>query len=356
MLCEREAKIYPALNREAIKRVLLNLANQTRESSENTGPITQNDLSNAFVNAVGVSPSDETAIMLQRLPSLGRINADSPDRQFLDSFILNGLRAESIIEMSNSWDEKILSADWKYPLDQTGLSILAEYIMMDTKRKDIFFATAKKTALSANKVLAADIVSALCLIDKSSFDFKGIYINGGYFSCLSFEGKEIRNLEISDSIIENIDLTNAILDSSVKLNRCLISKIYGIASRSGIPVQFVECEVSEYEQLATTTLIKRAHLSEAQKLFVEMLRKIFFQPGAGRKESALLRGMGDSANKPLGEKILRKLQDEGLITQHRGKEGPVYKPVRKETGRINKMLTDLTLSTDPVWLYIGTLS
>lgn len=151
MLCEREAKIYPALNREAIKRVLLNLANQTRESSENTGPITQNDLSNAFVNAVGVSPSDETAIMLQRLPSLGRISADSPDRQFLDSFILNGLRAESIIEMSNSWDEKILSADWKYPLDQTGLSILAEYIMMDTKRKDIFVTTVKRICYHREK-------------------------------------------------------------------------------------------------------------------------------------------------------------------------------------------------------------
>lgn len=87
-----------------------------------------------------------------------------------------------------------------------------------------------------------------------------------------------------------------------------------------------------------------------------MIRKIFFQPGAGRKESALLRGMGMSVNKRLGEKILSKLQDEGLITQHKGDEGPIYKAVRKETGRINKMLTDLTLSKDPVWQYISNLS
>lgn len=355
-LCEREAKIHVALNPETIRRVLMNLANQTRMSKDNTGPITQNDLSSAFVEAAGFTPNDETAIMLQRLPSLGRISADSPDRQFLDSFILNGLRAESIIQLSESWDTKIFSADWKYPLDQTGLSILAEYIGMDAKRIEPFLTAARSASLAKNQVLAADIVSALCLLDVNSIDFKGIYICGGYFSHLSFEGKEIKRLEISDSIIEKVDLTNSKLDNSVKLCKCIISAAHGVASRNGIPSQFVDCEVTQFEQLATTTLIKRARLSEPQKLFVEMIRKIFFQPGAGRKESALLRGMGMSANKRLGGKILDKLKDEGLIIQHKGDEGPVYKPVRKETGRVNKILTDLTLSEDPLWQYISTLS
>lgn len=98
---------------------MLHLANHTRFSAGNTGPITQNDLSDAFIKAAGFSPTDESSIMLQRLPSLGRINADSPDRQFLDSFILNGLRAESIIQLSKSWDPAVLSADTHYPADQS---------------------------------------------------------------------------------------------------------------------------------------------------------------------------------------------------------------------------------------------
>lgn len=355
-LCEREARIYSALNPDTIRRILLNLADQTRMSKENTGPITQSDLSNAFTQIAGISPNDETAIMLQRLPSLGRISADSPDRQFLDNFLLNGLRAESIIQMSKSWDEKMLSEEWKYPLDQTGLSILAEYIEMDAKRMESFLAMARSAALGANKVLASDIVSALCLLDVNSLDFKGIYIHGGYFSYLSFEGKEIKRLEIENSVIEKVDLTNSKLDNSVKLKDCIISTVHGIASRSSIPSQLVNCEVMQFERLATTTLIKKARLSEPQKIFVEMLRKIFFQPGAGRKESALLRGMGVSANKRLGERILSKLKDEGLITQHKGNEGPIYKPVRKETSRINKILMDLTLSSDPLWQYISSLS
>lgn len=355
-MCEREAKIYPALNPEIIKGVLLYLANYTRICTNNTGPITQNDLSDAFTVVAGFSPSDESSIMLQRLPSLGRINADSPDRQFLDSFILNGLRAEGIIQLYKSWDFGALSSDWKNSLDQTGLSILSEYISKDTKRIDSFLTLARNASSTENKVLAADIVSALCLLEIESLDFKDIFISGSYFSYLSFEGKEIKRLSISDSIIEKMDLTNSKLSDSVKINKCIISTAYGIASRKSIPDQLVNCDVNQFEMLATTTLIKRARLCESQKLFVEILRKIFFQPGAGRKEAALLRGMGVSANRQLGQKILSKLLDENLITRYKGDEGYVYKPVRSETGRIDKMLTDLTLSKDPLWQKITSLS
>lgn len=355
-LCEREAKIHPALIPDTIRDVLLNLARQTRMSKDNTGPITQKDLSNAFVEAAGFTPNDETAIMLQRLPSLGRISADSPDRQFLDSFILNGLRAENIIQASESWNEKLLSEGWIYPLDQTGLSILSEYISKDVKRVDTFLSLALRAANSGNSVLAADIVAALCMLDMDSLDFKGLNISDSHFSYLSFEGKEIHRLTISNSVIDRLDLTNSKLGDSTGLSQCLIANAYGIASRKSVPEQVVKCDIESFELLATTTLIKRARLSEPQKLFVEMLRKIFFQPGAGRKESALLRGMGVSANRQLGEKILKKLLDEKLIERIKGDEGSVYKPVRKKTGRIDKMLTDLTLSTDPLWQAISELS
>ena len=49
--------------------------------------------------------------MLQRLPSLGRIDADSPNRQFLDLFILNALRSESIIRAVKNWDLMLLDED-----------------------------------------------------------------------------------------------------------------------------------------------------------------------------------------------------------------------------------------------------
>ena len=86
-----------------------------------------------------------------------------------------------------------------------------------------------------------------------------------------------------------------------------------------------------------------------------MLRKLYFQPGSGRKEAALMRGMGASADKKVGERILSVLMDEGLVTRYKASDGFVYKPVRGKTGRINSIINDLTLSTDNVWIKVSLL-
>lgn len=355
-ICERESRIYAALNPDIIQNVLIFLANKTRAYPQNTGPISQSDLSDAFIAASGIPPTDESTIMLQRLPSIGRISADSPDRQFLDPFILNGLRAESIIQLSKSWDAKLLNEEWKNPLDQVGIAIVSEYIAKDPKRVDLFLSLARRAGAASNKVLASDIVAAICMLETKSLDFHDLEITDGHFSYLSFEGKEIYRLTLKNTIIERLDITNASLQADLVLSDCLISTIYGIPSAKGLPSNFVECSISSFETLATTTLIKRANLSESQKLFAQMLRKIFLQPGAGRKESALLRGMGSAVNRPLGEKMLSLLIDEKLVYTIKGDEGPVYKPDRGKMGRIDQILTELTLSKDPLWIKISSLS
>lgn len=355
-MCEREARIYPALNPEVIEQVLLILADKTREGAGDTGPITQNDLSAAFEEAAGFQPNDESAIMLQRLPSLGRINADSPDRQFLDLFILNGLRAESIIRAVKSWNMSITSKVWIIPLDTVGYDILAQYINKDEKNLNQFLGMARQAINAGNMVLASDIVAAISYLDVDGLDYKGLCISDGHIKYLSFEGKNIRGLEILQSVIEKIDLTNAKLEENVIIKDCIISTILGIASYKGIPEQIKSCDVESFQAMATTTLIKKAKLSSSQKIFITMIRKIFYQPGAGRKEEALLRGLGAATDKRCAEKILNKLLDEKIITRHKGDEGYIYKPVRKYTAQMDKILTDLTLSKDPLWIMISGIS
>lgn len=354
-ICERESRIYPSLNPDIIKNVLLSLADNTRSKKDNVGPISQQDLSNAFEAVAGFRPNDESSIMLQRLPSLGRISADSPDRQFLDGFILNGLRAESIIQICESRNDPALNAEWKHPLGETGLIILSQYISKDEMRLSFYISVAKRASNAKNAILSADIVSAVCLLDVDDLDFKDLSVTGAAFTNLSFEGKKIHRLTILDSDINQINLTNSQLDQVI-IRGCIIDNVYGISSSESIPSQIVDCEIMKCEALSTTALIRRANLSEAQKMLVEMLKKIFLQPGAGRKEAALLRGMGVSANKKMGEKILRKLLDEKIIERHKGDEGWIYGPERDKTRRVKKLMTDLTLSKDPLWTSISELS
>lgn len=187
-------------------------------------------------------------------------------------------------------------------------------------------------------------------------DFKGVVIDGGYFSYLSFEGKEIHKLIILNSIIDRLDLTNSKIEESVEIRKSTISTLYGVSSRSSIPKQFYECEVMQFEMLATNTLVKRARLSDSQKILVEMIHKLFFQPGKGRKEATLLRETDGSSYKKISQSILSELINEKLVKIVSGKEGAVYKPNRKETGRMNKILADLTLSKDPLWIKVSEMN
>ncbi|MBR3622283.1 MAG: hypothetical protein IKN43_02915 [Selenomonadaceae bacterium] len=351
-ICEREANIYPALNPLTIRDVLILLANKTRNGSSNTGPITQRDLARAFTDVTGLQPTDESTIMLQRLPTLGRVSADSPDRQFLDNFILDALRAEGIIQHSKNINEAIYREKWQQPMSVTGCSILATYISRDEKNFDLFLNIARRAADMSNGILAADIVASMCLLDKQNIDFKNIYISDCTIMDLKFNGKVISKLTIQNSVIERMDIANSKFDESVLIENCIINTVFGIASNQSVPKQICNCSIEHFEKLSTTTRVKKAKLSDSQKIFIETIRKIFFQPGAGRKEEALHRGMGNLTNKNLNKKILNKLLEEGVITRHKGDEGYVYKPVRKYAKRMEKIINDLTLSDDNLWKVI----
>lgn len=162
-----------------------------------------------------------------------------------------------------------------------GFNRFTHYIRIykkDAKRIDLFISIARNASSSENKILASDIVSALCLLDTEYIDFQDLFITDAHFSYLSFEGKEINRLSISNSCIERINLTNSKFTDQVQIRDCIISTIYGISSIESVPSQIIDCDIDNYEALATTTLIKRANLSLSQKLLVDMLQKFSSNP------------------------------------------------------------------------------
>ena len=99
-LCEREARIHTTLDATIIRSVLRAVSRLTRSKSADVGPISITELNKSFETVTGLPPVDESAVMLQRLPGLGRLASESSDRQFVDHYILDGLRAEDVIELS----------------------------------------------------------------------------------------------------------------------------------------------------------------------------------------------------------------------------------------------------------------
>jgi len=354
VLCERDASIHVSFDPDTILRIFTQLARLTRTKAANVGPISLQELQSAFEAATGAAPVEEASIMLQRLPSLGRLSSETNDRQFVDIYILDGLRAKDVVRVCTASEIEcslITATRWANPLDDLGQRVLAADTTVTEKSKLSF---AKRAIEAGNAVLASDIVASLARRAPTSFDFERLQIIDGDFLYLPLGERMVSNLTISSSVFGELAFP-AKGFTSVEIDRCLASKVSGISSASALPTWIKNLEADEYDSVESVSRIRKIGLKPAQEILITIIRKTFFQKGAGRKEEALLRGLGTIAAKSLSAKILNLMLREELLTSFKGSEGMVYSPVRSNTKRMQCILDELGGSSDPLWLEVSQL-
>jgi hypothetical protein len=346
-ICEREASIKSILDATVINDVLVRVARLTRTKVRDVGPLSTREINDVFHDVTGAPPNDETAVILQRLPLLGRVEAQTSDRQFVETYFLDGLRAEDVGREVFRQDELILSETWRNPLRQFGIRVLSHEFSLSA---DItgFIRFLRRSCNGPNRVLGGDLVTAILSANDGTFAFDRISLSESHISCLDLSGSRLSGIEISDSIIDELVIAEA-HPRDVMIRDCLIGKVDGVSEAAGLPTWISENEVGEYVRVNTVTRIKQAKLSSEQKVFVTIIKKTFFQPGAGRKEEALLRGLGSPRLKRSSEKILKMLRREGILKTTKGKEGTLYIPQRSYAHRMAEILKELTFSEDDLW-------
>jgi energy-coupling factor transporter ATP-binding protein EcfA2 len=354
VLCERDARIHVSFDPDTILRLFIQLARITRSKPANVGPLSLAELQSAFETVTGSAPVEEASVMLQRLPSLGRISPESNDRQFVDVYILDGLRAKDIVRSCLGSDDEFAaaaSARWNNPLDDLGQRVLADDSALSDKSKLKF---AVKANVAGNKVLAPDLVAALMRTNEAPFDFEGLEIDNGDFLYLALNEREVRNIKISNSYFGELALPskNAV---AVSITGCTTPRVSGVTAASALPSWIRGLEAETFDSVESVSRIRKIGLSPAHEILITIIRKTFFQKGAGRKEEALLRGLGNVASRATSGKVLNLMLKEGLLTTFRGDEGAVYAPVRSHTKRMQKILDELKGSEDEIWIKVGTL-
>lgn len=348
VICERDARINASFTPETIYDVFIELSRLTRTKSANVGPINPREVQSAFEAVLGVFPVENAAVMLQRLPSLGRVGAESADRQFIDTYILDGLRGMDVaglIGYDEAKRKNILEEAWVNPLRRLGQVILS-YEMRDSEKR--YVQLAKRSSELPNRTLAADIVSGLSRSEKALIDYENIVVREGSFSEFDLSVAAVKNLEISDSTFEEIVLPSD-PPANVVIAKSLIGKISGASSILGLPAWLTPEGVDEFDSVKTLSRIRHAGLSRQHEIFVAIIKKTFFQPGAGRKEEALIRGFGNGHAAGLAPKILNLLVREKILTRFKGNEGYVYSPERANSHRMSLMLDQLRSSEDSLW-------
>lgn len=352
LLCERDARINPTFDADTIFRLLSDLSRITRVKSANVGPISLGEIQKVFDSVVGETPNEQASIMLQRLPGLGRVKAESNDRQFIDTFILDGLRAVDVNNGVTRGEGVIETVAWRNPLEQLGQRVLATFIRSDASQKR-YMQSANRCASLKNRVLAGDIAASLLRANEKEVDFGGLAIDDGHFAEFDMTQAMPLNLRITNSIFVTLALCPTV-PKGTTIEKCLAGTVLGVTSAKGLP-SWVDVQADHYLAPDNVAMIRRLGLKPSQEIFVTIVRKTFFQKGSGRKEEALLRGLGNVAASRTANKILNVLIREGLLERFKGDEGFVYAPKRAHADRMQKVLAELNTSQDSVWAEISAL-
>ena len=290
--------------------------------------------------------------MLQRLPVLGRLDPSSSDRQFVDTYILDGLRATSVAEMVLGAHREVAHEKWKHPLGVFGQAVLTQHIV-DSGNRTGYLQFVRQLASSNNRVLAGDILTALLGIEGFEFDFKNLVLSDSHLGVLNLAETDARNLRIEESFIDELTV-GAKAPGGLKIEGCIIGTLRGLSRNDQLPDWLGNSNIERFDALTNVARIREANLSTEQQIFVTVVHKTFFQPGSGRKEDALLRGLGESRDRRIVDRVLSMLLDEGILKRFPGKQGKVYVPARKHTRRMARIISQLKYSSDPVWARLRT--
>ena len=355
-LCIRDARIHISFSAETIFGVYLKLARLSRQKPGNVGPVTLDDLETAFETVVGSAPSEQAAVMLQRLPSLGRVDSDSADVQFVDMYILDGFRSLNLAQSlaSTNEDRTALATEaWQNGLGELGQRLLGKSASVSSGNLISFV---RENTDCTNRVLLADLVAAVCREEAGGGNFDGTKLKDIVFEDISFNESNVTGLELIDCMFGNISLPPT-KKSKIKIVNGFADRIIGISSEKAMPNNMSFLEGARFEELTSVSKIREIGLSTSQEVFVTIIKKTFFQKGAGRKEEALIRGLSRHPGKKVHDRILNILLRENVLTRFRGDDGWVYSPNRSDmAGRMTTILDELTSSEDPLWKEISELS
>lgn len=343
-ICTRETKINPAIVKDTLKNILLELAQHTRRLPESDEIISTDEINQAFFSVTGYAPIDESSILLQRLPYLGRTGTGGSDRMFIDSYAKDGLRGIALSKSIQTSDKSIAHQKWQQPLHELGLRMLS----MISGESQSFEKHARFCANHGNSQVSCDYIASKLLSAGDTCDLQGFEVNDGKISILSFADTEVKNLtvigvEIGDLVIESFT------SSSTKIQDCTIDVLKGVSSIDKLPDIFPGCVIAKVDATINSARISELKHSNPQKTLLALIKKLFFQPGAGRREEALLRGTERYWDRVAAEQTLRYMESNGIIFRAKGDHGTLYLPKRKHARRMANVMEMQSSSGDALW-------
>ncbi|HTA28681.1 MAG TPA: hypothetical protein VK809_12890, partial [Bacteroidia bacterium] len=344
-------KISTVLESATIFRILKQISYYTRCKTGNTGPLSQNEINKAFEIIVGTPPVDDSAIMLQRLPALGRMTSENNDRQFIDYYILDGLRADNLIDIVYQNKSEELEEMWLNPLQKTGIEIVTKKMLNDNSA-NIFIGYLKRANDYLNKVLVGDILASLVYYaTKNRLNLNGLKLELSRISALNLSTSLIENFILKDCDIEELDISN-VSPNNILFIDCNIKILYGMAYNPFLPPFMKSCKVDTFEPNSMNSTNRLFNLKPSHMILISLIKKIFFLDSKGREESELIYGFGRGEDRKMASAILKIMVRDKIVQKSKDN---IITPKTFMKARMVNIIQKFDKSNERLWAEVGNL-
>ena len=332
------------------------LATYARNNEDGIGPLTPDQLISAFTEICGYRPDEKGMVLLQRLPGLGIERADEGTRIFIDEYFADACRAGDVIAFINDpYGAGVqMFKGIACGIGQLGLGVaLVEVADCKLTGGKLNAALHRADEIEELTFLRLDvtrvIIEAGCSLE-ITLEFKDIFIP-------TFElyagAKSCSALHFRDCYFSKIEFDPELDPQCLpRFYGCYVDEVEGRASRKDLPPGIFdnECVLEKFSEAPeTTSAISAMDLPLGAKVLLTILKKIYVQSGAGRKENALHRGL-DHHGRRLVDPVLRLLQSEGLTSPYRrgGLDMTIWVPDRTKASRVARIITSPRTCGDPL--------
>ena len=354
-ICEREAALESSvMDPQTLRSVMERLAESVRSKPSGTGPITGNDLSEAYNLETGQAAGEGVLAQLQRLPGLTQRDSEPGSRSFVDEDMLGALQGGAFAkQVLRNFQETL-----KTPLSELSDKAIAmatyQLLRNKTRPETLTSITERLYRNAGNERISRQIIADCAMtalnmaidLELENLEFRGIVIESASIGRISFEDIAISGLQIRDCTVNEIVFSTTGGANGVKFNGCIIEKASGIANIAGVPRDIIgdDCEISHFDNMATNNAVLQLNIPSQIKALLTILRKLYKQAGAGRKISALSRGITRPDVERYITPVLAVLERHHFITIF----NKVVHPVRKQSARVERILSSPSVTTDDI--------
>jgi hypothetical protein len=351
-ICEREAEIEAGLDGDTIRIIIERIASIARRDLDGVGPIQADEIISVFKEVCGYPPDDRSSVLIQRLPGLGVPNSEDGSRSFIDISLADAAKAGDVVRYIESpySTEMHTQYEWQSTLRELGImvaahkciikginpSILSSAIQISSKKHECY-------ALCADLVKIAQELN--CTYQNEQIYIKGVFIPE--YSC-GDDDNDYSKIEYQDCIIQELDIAvGASIDLLPRFVRCHFGTVDGRVSEIDMPSEnFIECTFGTFTSGATTSsAILSLNLPIGVKVVLVTLRKLYLQPGAGRRTSGLYRGL-DQRERSLVQALLNLLKRHNMVIETKSGGQTLWLPIRSQSGRVKQIISAPTSSKD----------